>query len=90
MLKKLSILAACAALAVGSMLAATPAQAQVPSGIYLVSYCTSQSQVDCPFGPNPIFVGPFTDYTQCANAYPVFAAGFLNMPPRSLSWCITF
>jgi hypothetical protein len=66
---------------------AMPVSAQATS-YYFVSVCGTVSQRDCPYGPDPIWFGPFSSYAECDAAWAVWSMGIFNLWPRGLSECI--
>ena len=85
MFKKLSILVACAALIATSTLYSVRSYAT--TGWYFVSVCSVPNANDCPWGPDPVFFGPYPSLESCNAARDQWAYGYFGTSPRSLSNC---
>ena len=87
MLKKLSIVGACALLA---LIASTESQAAHSAGYYYIVSCSILNPRDCPVGPAPIWYGPFTTLAECNTKLIGYLQSPLNHPPYAASNCFNW
>lgn len=82
--RKLSMIAVVAMMAAACAVQSAPAQATT---YVFVSVCGIPNTRDCPQGTYPVIFGPFATLAQCDVARAIWALGYWNMHPRSLTDC---
>ena len=85
MLKKLSIPVACLALAAMGAMHSAPSYAT--TGWYFASSCQVLNPIDCPWGPDVWYFGPFNTESDCNAAHDLWQGGYFGTYPRGLSTC---